>query len=224
MAKRGNSNTQERKDLIERFVRFFGLERIKCLTADREFIGKEWFEYLSNKGIIFYIRIRNNSKTNRNTRVDTLFRFLNMGQFYIFPRKRRIFSHRLNIVGMKLKGDYLIIVTNGDPSYAIESYEKRWEIETLFGAFKSRGFNFEDTHLTKKDRVEKLVALMAIAFCWAHLIGEWLNEIKSLKVKNHGRLEKSIFRYGYDHLRSILLNIHYKFNEFDDMLSFLSCT
>lgn len=130
----------------------------------------------------------------------------------------------MNVVGMRLKGDYLIIATNGDPSKAIENYRKRWEIETLFGAFKSRGFDFEKTHLTHEDRIDKLFALMSIAFCWAHLIGEWLNEIKPLKVKKHTRLEKSIFRYGYDHLRSVLLNIHFKFNEFDNLLNFLSCT
>jgi len=26
----------------------------------------------------------------------------------------------------------------------ISTYQKRWEIETMFGALKSKGFNFED--------------------------------------------------------------------------------
>ena len=48
-------------------------------------------------------------------------------------------------------------------------------------AFKGRGFNFEDTHITDKARIKKLVALLAIAFTWAHRTGEWQNEQKQIK-------------------------------------------
>ena len=40
--KRGNSNWEERKDIMERFFRLFGHDCTDCLVADREFIGKEW--------------------------------------------------------------------------------------------------------------------------------------------------------------------------------------
>ena len=40
--KRGNSNWEERKKLMERFITLFGADCIDCLVADREFIGKEW--------------------------------------------------------------------------------------------------------------------------------------------------------------------------------------
>jgi hypothetical protein len=42
----GNSDTQERIDLINRYIRLFGKENIKHLLADREFVGGEWFAYL----------------------------------------------------------------------------------------------------------------------------------------------------------------------------------
>ena len=51
------------------------------------------------------------------------------------------------------------------------------------------------------------MALLAIAFCWAHKVGEWKNQaIKPLKVKTHGRLEQSVFRYGLDHLTDHILH------------------
>ena len=224
LPKRGNSNTEERIELMNKFIAIFGVERIKCLTADREFIGKEWFAYLKKKNIPFFIRIRNNSHTSRGIRVDSLFSFLGVKESYIFPRKRLIFGHKLSLVGVKLLDDYLIIVTNANPEEALENYKKRWEIETLFKSFKRTGFNFEDTHLTKGDRIEKLFALMALAFCWAHLVGEWLNEIKPLKVKKHQRLQQSIFRYGLDYIRSILLNIQDKVEEYFAIIKVLSCT
>ena len=41
--KAGNSNTQERVDLLKNFDEVFGFLRIKSLMADRKFIGKKWF-------------------------------------------------------------------------------------------------------------------------------------------------------------------------------------
>ena len=62
-------------------------------------------------------------------------------------------------------GDYLIIVTPDYLGSAIRTYAYRWEIETFFSCLKERGFNFEDTHMIDLQRVKKLMALLAIAFC-----------------------------------------------------------
>ena len=58
LGKRGNSNWEERKDIMERFIRLFGHDCIDCLVADREFIGKEWIGWLNDNRIRYYIRIR----------------------------------------------------------------------------------------------------------------------------------------------------------------------
>lgn len=57
-----------------------------------------------------------------------------------------------------------IITPNYSPTM-IEDYAQRWGIETLFGIFKSRGFNLEDTHLIDSERLSKLFALLTIALC-----------------------------------------------------------
>ena len=59
--KRGNSNTEERKDMLSEFIEIFGVEKIASLTADREFIGEEWFTWLKEKKIPFVIRLKSNS-------------------------------------------------------------------------------------------------------------------------------------------------------------------
>ena len=53
---------------------------------------------------------------------------------------------------------------------------------------------------------------------------EWLHEQIPLKIKKHGRKAKSIFRYGLDYLRTILLDVDLRHNLFLDSLNFLSCT
>lgn len=91
-------------------------------------------------------------------------------------------------------------------------------------AFKTRGFCLESTHFIDQYRLRKLVALLSLALCWAFLAGVWLHQTKPLKLKSHGRKEKSLFRYGFDHIRNIVLNLDEKMADFFEVLQFLSCT
>src|SRR5918997_2780213 len=47
----GASDTSERIELLSRFVKLFGRERLRFLTADREFIGWEWVGWLLEQQI-----------------------------------------------------------------------------------------------------------------------------------------------------------------------------
>jgi len=232
LPKKGNSNTKERIELFKRFFEHFGKERINYIACDREFIGEDWFKFLLESKVDFRIRVRENFKVpNRNGKdipVKLLFRNLDIHEKMVLRKPRLICGHKLYISGMRLlDGEYLILVTPDFNSTSVEDYAKRWEIETLFGCLKTRGYNFEDTHLTKPERIDKLLAVLAIAFAWAHIIGEWLHEQKPLKVKNHGRPIKSIFRYGLSKLRNVLANFNMAENKKDEFYffcEFLSCT
>jgi DDE family transposase len=231
LEKRGNSNTAERIALISEFVSLFGASAIQYLCADREFIGKRWFAYLTSYDIDFRIRVRHNTRipNARGELVSAwkLFRAGRVDQPVIFDRARRIWGLDLYVSGMRLaKGEYLILLSPRYQATAIEDYAQRWEIETLFGCLKSRGFCLEKTHVTDPERLKKLLALLAMAFCWAHLVGEWLVELKPLKIKRHGRLAKSIFRHGFDHLRRILCNLSEppQVVKFRQVIQLLSCT
>ena len=58
--------------------------------------------------------------------------------------------------------------------------------------------------MTDRSKIKKLIVLIAIAFCWAHKTGEWrCNNERQIKLKKHGRREKSIFRYGLDLLQDV---------------------
>ena len=49
--RRGNSDTQMRIELLEKYVKCFGSQSIEYVTGDREFIGIEWIGYLQEQGI-----------------------------------------------------------------------------------------------------------------------------------------------------------------------------
>ena len=227
--KKGNSNTQERCELINRFLEIFGEREIACLTGDREFVGGEWFGYLLRcPRTPFRIRIRKStllSDGQKQLSADVCFQDLKIGQNKLLPKRRRIWDYWLYISAMRLDtGKLLIVATDQAPVSAISDYAKRWGIETLFGCFKTRGFCLESTHFQDSERLSKLIALLSLALCWAFSVGLWLVLLKPLKLKKHGRLPKSVFRVGFDFLRHILLDLHLNSAAFSSSLNFLSCT
>jgi len=90
LSKKGNSNSEEPIALIDRFIKLFGKECIEALTADREFVGQKWLNYLNKNQIRYYIRIRNNFKVfipskSEQIKASHLFNSLEMYQFYEYP-------------------------------------------------------------------------------------------------------------------------------------------
>jgi hypothetical protein len=188
LPKQGNSNTAERIELLERFLGIFDRSKIAYLVADREFVGKAWFAYLRSRPIRLRIRIKQDTLLTNAHGVEvnawTLFRDLKPSEARLLSATRRVWGGEVYVVGMKLEdGDFLIVVGSDSPTTILEDYANRWEIETLFGCLKTRGFCFEDTHLTAGERINKLVALLALAFTWAHLTGEWLTQHQPIRFK-----------------------------------------
>jgi Transposase DDE domain len=226
LSKRGNSDTEERIELMKRFIAQFGKERIDCILADREFVGDEWFSWLLKEQISFCIRIKNNHVTTNSrgleVNIDALFYDLRPGERRVIAQPRKLWKQTVYLSALRLSdGELLIVATDKLLAKSIELYARRWEIETLFSCLKGRGFNFEDTHMTQINRIEKLLVLLTVAFSWAHKTGEWRHEQKPIKIKKHGRLAMSYFRYGLDLLRDIALNgTKYIQNFFQTILSF----
>jgi hypothetical protein len=231
LPKRGNSNTDERIALMNRFVTLFGDDKIEVFLADREFIGALWLDWFIDKKIPFVIRVKKDmllqkSKADKGRQVHHFFHHLKLNDSEVLEQKYYAYGHYLNIAATRGREDEaMIVLTNmQDPKKATDIYRKRWEIETLFGAFKTRGFNLEQTHMSQMNKISTLIAILAIAFVWAYFIGEWLNTITPTKIKKHGRYAVSLFRRGLDHLADILLNYEYRKKELNHAVGFLACT
>ena len=64
------------------------------------------------------------------------------------PQSSKYIGFKLNVSGMKPEKGYCVVVSSKSNVNSLEKYQIRWTIENKFGAFKTRGFNFEDTYLT----------------------------------------------------------------------------
>ena len=223
LPKDGTSNTDERINLMSRFVALFGTTCIAGLLADREFIGKRWFAWLNQKRIAFYIRIKDNTQLKFNRRTwqtaKQLFHQLKPREQYCLPMSVYLMGQKCFITGAKSHtGELMVIASNQPHKEAAAVYLRRWEIECLFKSLKSHGFQFEDTHLTHPQRIEKLLVLLAIGFCWAHKIGEWKAQSQPIKMRQYQDKSKrpvlTFFRYGLNTIQQTLFNLQTKLNEF----------
>ena len=225
----GNSNTQERMDLLDRFFLSFPEVSVQSLTADREFIGKEWFSYLMlSPTIPMLIRIKENmliSSASGQTRkkAQVYFRDLEVGASRLLSKARFVCGRRLWVHATRLPDNQLLIlVSQKRPVSALDDYAQRWAIESLFAVLKTRGFDLEASHFTDMERLSKLFALLSLAVAWAFKSGLWLHQQKPIPLKNHGYKAKSFFRYGLDCIRQTVSNFGLHPDQFDFLLRCLS--
>lgn len=230
LPKAGNSDTIERETVIEIFIDLFGAQNIACLLGDREFVGKRWFRFLKQHRIKFQMRLKKDTlvrnRQGKQVQAWRLFASTRVNQMLVIPEARQMWGMDLFLSGCYLgEGEWLILVS---PEYSPEpakEFKKRWGIETLFGALKSRGFNLEDTRLQDPERVSRLLGLLAIAFTWAFVVGEWQAVVKDLKLKKHGYPPKSIFRLGLNMLCRLVTNLeHLDLVGWQRVIKLLSCS
>jgi hypothetical protein len=230
LSKAGNSDTSERTTVMEIFLDLFGAQNIACLLGDREFVGREWFRFLKRHRIKFQMRLHKNTLV-RNGRGQyaqawRLFCRTRINCPLVIPEARKMWGMELYLSGCRLKdGEYLILVSSEFCEKPHEQYKKRWGIETLFGALKSRGFNLEDTKLQDSERLSRLLGLLALAFTWAFVVGLWEASVKELKLKKHGYPPKSVFRRGLNILCRLATNFeHFDLVVWRKVIKLLSCS
>ena len=155
------------------------------------------------------MRLRNDAiigSKAKNIPASKRFAHLAKGEIYVCPKRVWIYGLRLNLAVTKSQeGELVVLACNQKPELAFVRYAQRWNIECLFSALKKRGFNFEDTRLTQSSKLDNLIVLLSLAFTWAHLMGEWVYQLRPLKLKKHGFLPISFFKRGLNYLRTAFL-------------------
>ncbi len=206
--KPGASDTQERKDLLQRFVALFGTDALRFLTADREFIGRDWIAWLLSQKVPFRIRIKAGEwlrhEDGRQRRAGDWF-----GLRACACKKRRFWLWGLPVFvgGRRLRrGEeaFLIVISNEYQHDVLAQYRLRWKVETLFQALKGRGFDVESSCLTQAHRLSAFFGFLSLALCWCLKVGAFLWRLAPLPVKKHGRAPLSLFSRGLAQLQPIL--------------------
>lgn len=211
----GNSDMAQRIALMRRYLGLFDASSIKCLLADREFIGAEWMDFLNQNNIPFVIRVKIDMTVTfddgRTWSLATLLRHRRARGGTVIGKARvngtaGATSEPVCLAAKRLDDEWLIVATNrNDPRQALNDYRKRWGIECLFGDAKTRGLNIEDTHITDPRKLASLIVILILAITWAYRCATQAMGMKAIPRKSHGRRHKSWFRIGFDALREWII-------------------
>ncbi len=131
-------------------------------------------------------------------------------------KPRHVYGCKLYLAGQQLpNGDFFVVGSATKTRHLATIYQQRWQIETLFAAYKFRGFHLESCRVNRAKRLKTLLFVLSLALLWAIHTGLWLigqgKQIPLKNVKNHPPQRwKSLFRWGLDYLQNLLLNnLHY---------------
>lgn len=207
--KSGNSNTEDRINLLKKCITLLGSQRIGLFLADREFIGHKWLSYLKSEGITFCVRVPKHHKITRQDgercEIETL-----------LPEVKK--SKVIKITGCMVDGvwgnvyakkdkedDILFLFGTATTEHLGALYRKRWTIEAFFQNVKKRGFNLGETHLRKRCKLKKMVAMVSLAYAFTLNMGlHHHNRVKKIPLKKHGYKANSFSRKGIDLIRSAI--------------------
>jgi len=216
--KQGNSDYNDRIRILKKFIRYFGKKRIDYVLGDREFIGKEWVDWLQIQSVKYVMRIKENGQhistiAGKMVKAKQLLRRIAPGQNKAFQRRTigKTKSYVSYVSGLKTEdGELVILIHSAEIKNPCEIYRNRWQIEHLFKAFKSAGFNLESTHVVDYERLNVLLSIIAIAYCLAFKMGRIILDEKAPAVKKHGYKAKSVIRYGLDFFIALLRGCYKK--------------
>mgnify|MGYP006334849041 FL=1 len=200
----GNSRKFHRIAVMESVLSILPETEIHALTMDREFIGKGWLSWLNLMGVSYVVRLKKNARVGEHPAEHLAkhgrWKKLASLRQVVFGQKVYFTAKRIN----KGRDPWLMVISNSfNGCEALSLYQKRWGIETLFGHLKKRGYQFEETHMTRGPRISKLLGVLAVAFAFCHRWGRKLEEEKGIKLKKHGYRAKSLFRQGLESLHCL---------------------
>jgi Transposase DDE domain len=213
--KGGNSNSDERKNLINWFISQFSAKHILNLYADREFPSMEFIKYLLANQVNFVFRIKDNILATDTIKgrltlktLKRLFNQLSNGNYKAEDHIRKLLDNRVYVSAKRnTKGELIVLISNQFHKDPFVLYRRRWHIECMFNKMKTKGLNLESTHITKANRIVTLFSIIALAYCYCCFIGELKNSIKPIKEKlinNVKRKSQSVFKQGFYLLQHVI--------------------
>lgn len=231
--KRGNSDLLDRKCLIERFLGLMeGRHSEFVFLADREFVGLEFWDYLSQKKIDFVIRIREylyikywakeqgmsleqaRKKIQKGIEKKGVYEFC----FVWAGTNYQVKISRNTRQGQKDKAFIFLASSMPQTEGFMSYYAHRWKIESCFKHLKSNGFAIESMSFKSKEKIEVACAFAALAYAYcikeAIIETEQKGEIPKKRYKDSkiaqtfkSYPEISLFRLGYYLIENQLINL-----------------
>lgn len=203
----GNSTQVQRMALVLRVQRVMPQGCSIGVLVDREFVDQDWFMFLRIHKIKICIRLKKDARVD-GLPIQACFLQMEPGELRVWHRPMRIYGVKLRILALCCRdGQMLYLAYQGHPEAGLRRYAQRWQCENLHQSLKGRGFNLEESGLSRPERVSTLMGAVGLAFVWCCLTGEYRQKQIAVSVLSHGYPEQSIFRYGLQHLQDLFFRV-----------------
>ncbi len=216
--KKGQSNEEERIEFIKQACSKYNLTG-KTLIADREYIGRKWFEALFSLDLEIVIRVRKSDyKELVNSFQGKTHEQLSL-KILQSKKKNKVCSKQIKIAGKTVQfivaknrmkttqKDLLYLLSSSklDPKKSVEYYQQRWKIEHCFKHLKSNGFALQEINLQEENKSQLMMAI--VVFSYALSINQGLKQYQHIsckKYKNGTRYKiVSVFRKGLQEINQV---------------------
>lgn len=222
LGKAGHSSQEERIAVLQQAMSQYQLAGM-TLLADREYIGKDWFKYLSDKGLYFVLRVKEGiyhaeinaasgptwsqlqqvaTQKERGKKISKRVRIGEVDMHYIILKNPR----------PDAEDELIYLLSNrNSPTEAARLYQWRWQIEVCFKHLKSNGVNLEAMNVEGKEKRHLMMAIAVFVYILAireGLLKECREGIRWVLDKASGFEYRavSVFLKGMDIVRRRALN------------------
>lgn len=217
-AHKGVLSEKERINFIRKSLAVIDLTG-KLLIADREFIGKEWFGFLSTNRIDFLIRLRKGIyqqwvDLEKEQYEKLQKRALKKGYAHTEFRLEK-HPYRLEVYrneNQNEKEPLVYLLTNRLNAKRIgKQYRKRWKIEYCFKHLKTNGFNLEQVAFQDTNKIRLLISFVIVAYILAleqGILQEKHNPVRHIRYTSGKKYRSvSVFRDGLQKLKEKLTRL-----------------
>lgn len=172
----GNIGFEDQKRLLDLVSTYLPQNQAVVLMGDRFYGTVDLIEYCKQKGWDYRLRLKGNLIVYQGLIETKAANLVQNGPHFLenaaLTAKRE--QTNIAIVHEDDHPEAWIIAMKQKPNdYSVFDYGMRWSIEPMFSDFKTRGFGLEDTQLRYRDRLERLILVMAIGMIWAVFSGLW---------------------------------------------------
>jgi hypothetical protein len=97
------------------------------------------------------------------------------------------------------KQEEALLVISDQPAcqQRLSDYRCRWRVESTFQDLKSRGWDWEESHVRRLDRIDRMLLVLFLSVWWlAHLAACCIHNGRRHRYDRADRREKGIFRLG----------------------------
>lgn len=249
LAKKGHSSQVERMEFFKKALELYDLKG-KCLLGDREYIGRTFLTFLTEKELKLTIRLPKgvykeeiNASVFRSTDIQARQQHL---RYSAMERKARLPKYANTGVSkhIKIEGKpYLFIIVRnnnwkvGDEpkeellymisslhkkKKAIKAYSIRWSIECCFKHLKSKGFDLEAINLRGDLKIMLMVSL--VTFMYTLCVVQGLFQLRTPKKSDWRKFKDGKVFLAKSYFRTGKAFLRTIFCSFSDFVTFLNDT